>query len=278
MTESQGRVATPGRSDDPSVQDAVVVARALGVDPETGLTSQEAAARLERDGPNELRAEPPEPTWGKVLRQFQDPLVYLLLVAMVISVVAWVVEGARGLPIDVIVIGAIVLANAAIGLVQERTAESAVAALSSMTAAASTVLRDGRLTTVPSAGLVRADVLVLSEGDAVGADARILSATALRVQEASLTGESEATDKTPATLPGPTGHRRPARHGLQGQRRGLRRGPGGGHRDRHVHGDGHHRHPPGRDRAGALPAPGGDRPDLQDPGPARRRDRGRLGP
>jgi Ca2+-transporting ATPase len=103
-------------------------------------------------------------------------------------------------PVDAIVIAAIVVLNAILGYTQEAKAENAVAALGRMTAAASTVVRGGELKTVPSAELVRGDVLVLGEGDAVGADARLLTASALRIQEASLTGESEAVTKNPAML------------------------------------------------------------------------------
>ena len=172
----------------------------LEVDPDHGLTESEARRRLERDGPNELRSAPPVPLWRRILAQFRDPLVILLLVAIVISVAAWVVEGAAGVPVDAIVIAVIVLLNAAIGFVEEARAEDAVAALASMTAANSTVVREGRLVTIPSADLVIGDVLVLAEGDAIGADARILAATGLKVQEASLTGESEATEKSAAAL------------------------------------------------------------------------------
>ncbi|GAA6525509.1 cation-translocating P-type ATPase [Intrasporangium sp. DVR] len=188
---------------DPTLQRAEDVAGALGVAPEDGLSDTVAAERLAVDGPNELRVRPPVPLWRKVLRQFQDPLVYLLLVAIAISLVAWVGEGAGSVPVDAIVIALIVVANAVLGLVQEAKAESAVAALASMTAATSTVVRGGRLVTVPSRELVRGDVLSLSEGDSVGADARLLSATALRLQEASLTGESETTPKSPEPLTGP---------------------------------------------------------------------------
>jgi magnesium-transporting ATPase (P-type) len=185
---------------DPSLVDAAAVATGLGVDPTTGLSAAEAAARLAQDGPNELRAKPPVPVWRKILAQFQNPLVYLLLVAIVISLVAWIAEGAHGAPVDAIVIAAIVIANAALGFVQENRAEDAVAALAVMTAANSTVLRDGVLATLPSSELVRGDILVLAEGDAVGADARLVTATGLKVQESSLTGESDATLKDPATL------------------------------------------------------------------------------
>ena len=172
----------------------------LDVDPAAGLSAQEAARRLEADGPNELRGKKPIPTWRRIVAQFQDPLIYLLLAAVAISLASWVVQGAEGAPVDAIVIAAIVVLNAILGYTQEAKAEDAVAALGTMTAALSMVLRDGELMTVPSAELVRGDVLVLNEGDAVGADARLLTASALRIQEASLTGESEAVTKSPTTL------------------------------------------------------------------------------
>src|SRR5690606_39096107 len=125
------------------------------------------------------------------------------LAAIVVALVAWIVGGREGWPVDVIVIGLIVVMNGVLGYVQEARARNAVAALSRMTAATSTVLRDGELQRIPSSQLVRGDLLVLGEGDAVGADARLVEAAALRVQESSLTGESEAVSKDPATLPAP---------------------------------------------------------------------------
>lgn len=195
--------APVGVSPDPSLEDGPDVARALAVDPATGLASVEAERRLERDGANELRSAPPVPLWRKVLAQFQDPLIYLLLVAVAVSGAAWLAEGATGAPIDALVILAIVMLNGILGYAQESNAETAVAALQSMTEATSTVLRDGELHTVPSRELVRGDIVVLGEGDAVGADARLLAASALRVSEASLTGESESVTKTDATVPVP---------------------------------------------------------------------------
>ncbi|CAN5124497.1 cation-translocating P-type ATPase [soil metagenome] len=185
--------------------DAVVAA--LEVEVGNGLSASEAARRLARDGPNELRAAPRVPAWRRALAQFQDPLIYLLLAAVAVALVAWWVEGPAagrsGWPIDAIVIAAVVLLNGVIGHVQEAKAQNAVAALAKMTAATATVLRDGKEQRVPSAELVRGDVIVLAEGDAVGADARLLEATTLRVQEAALTGESEAVLKAVATLPQP---------------------------------------------------------------------------
>ncbi|MGE4365269.1 MAG: cation-transporting P-type ATPase, partial [Mycolicibacterium sp.] len=120
---------------DPSIRDGAEVARHLAVDPATGLASAEAERRLQRDGPNELRAKAPVPMWRKVVRQFQDPLIYLLLVAVAISTAAWLAEGATGAPIDALVISAIVALNGALGFIQESRAEAAVKALQSMTAA-----------------------------------------------------------------------------------------------------------------------------------------------
>ncbi|MFN2318446.1 MAG: cation-translocating P-type ATPase [Dermatophilaceae bacterium] len=186
----------------PHLIEAAEICDTLGVDATTGLSAAEVQARRERYGPNELRASDTVPLWRRILAQFQDPLVYLLLVAIVVSIVAWVIEGAEGTPIDAIVIGAILTLNAVLGFVEESKAEDAVAALATMTAASSSVRRDGRPTTVPSAELVPGDILLLSEGDAVGADARLLEATGLKVQEAALTGESSATVKSATTLTG----------------------------------------------------------------------------
>ena len=192
-----------GRQDDPSITDADDVARVLGADLANGLTSQEASRRLSESGRNELRAAPRAPTWRRVLAQFQDPLIYLLLAAIAIALVAWGIGGWVGWPVDVIVIAAIVVLNGMLGYVQEAKAQDAVAALARMTAVTSSVVRDAQLLRVPSAELVRGDLLVLGEGDAVGADARLVQATSLRIQEASLTGESEAVLKNAAALRNP---------------------------------------------------------------------------
>jgi len=186
--------------EDPSLGSAEQIASALGVDPAIGLSATEAARRLAEGGRNELRAAPRKPAWRRFLAHFHDPLVYLLLIAVAIALLAWVIKGGVGWPVDAFVIASIVLLNAVLGFVQEAKAEDAVAALAQMTPATSSVLRDGQVLAVPSAELVRGDVLVLAEGDAVGADARLLLAATLRIQEASLTGESEAVLKDTATL------------------------------------------------------------------------------
>jgi Ca2+-transporting ATPase len=187
----------------PSTQDVADIATSLGTDLERGLDAKEAARRLAEDGPNDLRAAPRPSNWRRLLAHFQDPLTKLLLAAIVIAASAWLIEGRNGWPVDAIVIAMIVVLNAVLGFVQEARAENAVAALSRMTAVTSSVVRDGHAMRIPSAQLVRGDILVLAEGDAVGADARLAQASALRVQEASLTGESEAVLKDAATLGAP---------------------------------------------------------------------------
>ena len=201
MTAVAPTIAEPG---DPSTQQIDSVLRLFDTDAERGLTSREAARRLAVHGRNELRSAPPVAIWRRVLLQFRDPLVYLLLGAIVIALGAWVAEGFAGWPLDAVVIAAIVLLNGVLGFVQQARAADAVAALTRMTAATSTVVRDGTTMRVPSEELVPGDLLVLAEGDAVGADARLLQAAALRVLEASLTGESEAVSKDVATLPAAT--------------------------------------------------------------------------
>jgi magnesium-transporting ATPase (P-type) len=185
---------------DPALADVDAVAHAFDTDPATGLTSAEASRRLALDGPNALRATPPTRWWRRLVAQLHDPLVYLLLLAMAVSLAAWAYEGAAGWPVDAIVIAVVITLNAALAYAQEAKAQSAVAALARMTEVTAAVRRDGALRRIASRELVRGDLLVLGEGDAVGADARLVEATSLRVQEASLTGESEAVLKDAATL------------------------------------------------------------------------------
>jgi magnesium-transporting ATPase (P-type) len=195
------------KSSDPladySLQASEAVAQGLGSDAERGLTTTRAATLLAEFGRNELRAASPTPAWRRLLAQFQDPLVYLLLVAIIIALVAWYIEGFADWPIDAIVIAMVIMANAGLGFVQESRAARAVSALARMTAVSSSVLRDGERRRIPSAELVPGDIMLLEEGDAVGADGRLVHSANLRVQEASLTGESEAVLKDAAPLDAP---------------------------------------------------------------------------
>ena len=146
-----GAVGAVGALGDPSLRDAEAVASALGADLEHGLTAQEASRRLAQNGPNQLQATPRRPIWRRILAQFQDPLTYLLLAAVVIVLLAWAIERRNGWPVDAIVIAAVVLLNGVLGHVQETKAENAVAALAKMTATTSAVLRDSRPQRGPAA-------------------------------------------------------------------------------------------------------------------------------
>jgi Ca2+-transporting ATPase len=185
-------------------RDATDVAVGLGTDARVGLTAVEALLRLERWGPNELESVAPVPAWRRLMRQVADPLVYLLIAAVVVSLLAWLAEGMPGIPFDAIVILGIIILNALLGFFQEARAEQAVAALRRMAAPSAAVVRDGRQQRVPASDVVPGDILVLAEGAAVSADGRLLEASSLTVAEASLTGESEAVLKDVATLDGPT--------------------------------------------------------------------------
>lgn len=194
---------------DPSLADAQAVAASLGVDPNTGLSQAEAERRLAQYGPNELASAPPVPKWKKFLAQFKDPLVYLLLAATGISLIAWFIEkanaapgaeGGEALPFDAIVIVLILIVNAVLGYIQESKAEEAVEALSQMTAPQTNVLRDGKIARINTVDVVPGDMVVLGEGDSIPADGRLLAAASLRVAEASLTGESVPVGKNVDTL------------------------------------------------------------------------------
>jgi Ca2+-transporting ATPase len=194
------------------------VLAALGVDAASGLPSAEVRARVGRWGPNALRSLPPVPAWRKLLAQFADPLVLLLVAAAVVSAGVWLREelheGRSGLPFEALAILAIVLLNAAMGYVQEARAEQAIAALRRMSAARARVIRDGTRLEVPATDLVPGDIIRLEEGDAIPADARLIEASALRTTEAALTGESVPVPKDTAPLAGGTD----AAAGLAGRR------------------------------------------------------------
>ena len=193
----------PAGGDDLTVPwslDARAVLSAVGSNAGSGLADTEVQVRRERFGVNEIATADAVPVWKRVLAQFRDPLVLLLLVAIVVSLVAWLVDGGSETPIDAIVITAIVVLNAALGFWQESKAIDAVAALRKMTAAHTTVVRGGRMTSIANADLVPGDIVLLEEGNAIGADARLLDVASLQVSEAPLTGESAAVDKSTAAL------------------------------------------------------------------------------
>ena len=155
---------------------------------ENGLTSEEASKRLEQNGKNRLVAAKGKSILRRFLEQISDPMIIILLVAAAISGVLAVAEG-EGLA-DVVIILAVVVINAVLGVYQESKAEKAIEALQEMSAATSKVIRDGKLQIVHSEDLVVGDIVLLEAGDAVPADARILENASLKIEEAALTGES----------------------------------------------------------------------------------------
>ncbi|MGN1019840.1 MAG: cation-translocating P-type ATPase [Aristaeellaceae bacterium] len=165
-----------------------------------GLSSQEAARRLKEHGPNRLKEGEKVSLLTRFLRQLADPMIIVLLAAAVLSGVTAVYAGES--LADVFIILFVVILNSVLGVVQESKAEDAIAALKTMTAATSRVMRDGRLTVVHSDELVPGDVIHVEAGDAVPADCRILECASLKVEEAALTGESVPVVKSEATLTG----------------------------------------------------------------------------
>ena len=159
-----------------------VLAR-LGTDAHGGLASSEARARLLQHGRNELPAAPPVPRWRRFLAQLQSPLVLLLLAAAGVSLGVWWYEGGGHAPYEALAILAIVVANAALGFMQEERAERALASLKKMTAATALVVRDGERTVVPAAEIVPGDLLAIEEGATIAADARLVQSVSLQTAE-----------------------------------------------------------------------------------------------
>ncbi len=160
----------------------------VDVDPEQGLTPDEAARRLERFGYNELAEEAKEPLWKKFLYQFKDTMVLILIAASILSMF-------QGDFWASLIILAIVLINAILGVVQEGKAEAAIEALQKMSAPHSRVLRGGEQVLLETRDLVPGDILFLEAGDIVPADLRLIESSNLKAEEAALTGESVAVEK-----------------------------------------------------------------------------------
>ena len=160
-----------------------------------GLSTAEAAERLARFGPNALPEQPPEPLWRRFLRQFNSPLIFILLFALAFDFGLWVYEGAHGWPIEATAIGLILLFNAALGLYQEQRSEAALARLKALAGAQAWVLRDGEFVRLPTHALVPGDWVRLEAGDRVPADGTLRDPHGAMFDESILTGESVPVDK-----------------------------------------------------------------------------------
>lgn len=165
---------------------------------ENGLTAAEAEKRLSENGKNKLQEGKKKSLVRRFLEQFTDPMIIILIIAAVISAVTSVMQ--HEAPTDVIIIMAVVIINAVLGVYQESKAEKAIEALQEMAAATSKVLRDGNVVEIHSEDLVVGDVILLEAGDAVPADARIIESASLKIEEAALTGESVPVNKMIATI------------------------------------------------------------------------------
>ncbi len=166
---------------------------------EKGLAHQEASKRLEQNGKNLLKQEKGKSLVRRFLEQLSDAMIIILLIAALVSGVLAYIEG-EGFT-DVIIILAVVIINAVLGVYQESKAEKAIEALQKMSAAKSKVLRNGNVETVKSEDLVVGDIILLEAGDAVPADARIIECASLKAEEAALTGESVPVNKISEAIP-----------------------------------------------------------------------------
>lgn len=167
---------------------------------QTGLSSQEAQARIEKYGPNELEAEEKRSMLQKFLDQFKDFMIAVLLAAAAVSAFVGIAEG-EGVA-DAVVILIVVILNAIMGVFQEAKAEEAIDALRNMASPEAKVRRDGQVHTVKSFDLVPGDIVQLEAGDVVPADIRLVEASSLKVEEAALTGESVPVEKEIIDLSG----------------------------------------------------------------------------
>jgi Ca2+-transporting ATPase len=162
-------------------------------DPQQGLEPQEVVRRRDKYGANELTEAASEPLWKKLLAQFRDLVIWILIVAAVIA-------GLMGEWVDTVAILTIVVLNGVIGFMQEERAEKALASLQKMSSPMAKVLRSGTIHSVPAVDLVPGDCIQLEGGDNIPADARLLTAFSFQVQEAALTGESLPVEKQSLTL------------------------------------------------------------------------------
>ncbi len=167
-----------------------------------GLSSQEAAKRLEENGKNKLAEAKKDSLLKRFFAQMKDPMIIILIVAAAISAATEMIEHGLTVPTDAIIILVVVLINAVLGVMQESKAEKAVEALQKMSAATTKTLRDGKIETIKSEDLVVGDVVLLDAGDAIPADCRIFECASMKIEEAALTGESVPVNKLIGALMG----------------------------------------------------------------------------
>jgi Ca2+-transporting ATPase len=173
----------------------------LQVTENEGLPEQEAQTRLAKYGPNELKKAKGKSPIKLFFAQFTDVLMIILLIAMFLSLGLGIYQNSIDEAIDALIIFIIVIASAILGFTQEYRSEKAVEALKKMTAPTAIVIRDGKEARIPASQLVPGDIILLYTGDKIPADSRLIEAHNLKVEEAALTGESAAVDKTAVHIP-----------------------------------------------------------------------------
>ena len=184
------------------------VIKDLNTNPETGLSEAEAAKRLNEYGENVLKEKKKDGPFKIFLSQLMDPMIYVLFAAIAVTIGVSIYETVKVIKEggafdffstgdwpDVIIILVVILMNAFIGTIQELKAQTSLEALKKMSSPESTVIRDGKRFKVKSSNLVPGDVVVIEEGDTIGADLRLIEAVNLKVNESSLTGESVPVEK-----------------------------------------------------------------------------------
>jgi Ca2+-transporting ATPase len=196
MTTRDLPATSTGRAVDPVASDAADVAQALGVALETGLSADEARSRLESHGPNRLAEGSKESGLRAFLRQYQD---FMQLVLLVAALVNQLVTGDTG---TTVVLTGLTIFNAVIGLRQEAKAEESVKALAQMMKTIARVRRDGQALEIDAAELVPGDLVLVEAGNRIPADGRVAVAAALEIEEAALTGESLPVAKSTDPVPG----------------------------------------------------------------------------
>lgn len=162
-------------------------------DAKRGISQEEAKRRLQKDGRNELPEAAPKPLWAKFLEQLCDPLIYVLLAAVAVSLLLGEVS-------DTVIILFVVLMNAAIGLIQEGKAQKALDSLKRLSSPHAIVIRDGRQMQIPASELVMGDLVCLEAGCLIPADLRLTEAESLKIDESALTGEALPAEKNTAPL------------------------------------------------------------------------------
>ncbi|WP_317367945.1 calcium-translocating P-type ATPase, PMCA-type [uncultured Tyzzerella sp.] len=175
------------------------VEKLLRTNIQTGLDNKEANNRLKKDGENTIKDNNKKSNISKFLAQFNDFMVIILLIAGAISFVTSFLQGEKDF-LDTIIIVLIVVINAILGFMQENKAEKALEALKKMSSPKANVIRNGALQKVDSTSLVTGDIIVINSGDYISADARLIECSNLKIEEASLTGESTPIEKNTDTI------------------------------------------------------------------------------